>query len=114
MEEKKHFLFKHPFTAIVAGPTGSGKTEFVRKLLNYHKLLITKEGQLRVLWCYGQKEAVKINLNINSVSIAVFEGIPTEADIKSLIPDLLIIDDLMNESGKSKELVNLFTKGSHH
>jgi len=31
--------FKHPFTCIVAGPTGSGKTSFVIKLLQNLKSL---------------------------------------------------------------------------
>ena len=43
-----------------------------------------------------------------------FEGLPNEMEIKKYDPDLIIIDDLMNEVSNNIEMGNLFTKKSHH
>ena len=43
--------FKHPFTMIVAGPTRSGKTTWVAKLIQ-NRLRQIKPTPSRVLWCY--------------------------------------------------------------
>ena len=51
--------FKHLFTCIIAGPTGSGKTSFVIKLLQNLKSLCTEsrfEGG--IIWCYSEETAV--------------------------------------------------------
>ena len=56
---ENHVKFKHPFTCIVAGPTGSGKTSFVIKLLQKLKTLFTEsrfEGE--IIWCYSEETAV--------------------------------------------------------
>jgi septin family protein len=31
--------FEHPFTAMVIGPSMSGKTQFIKKVLYYHEVL---------------------------------------------------------------------------
>ena len=51
--------FKNPFTYIVAGPTVSGKTSFVMKLLHNLKSLCTEsrfEGG--IIWCYSEETSV--------------------------------------------------------
>jgi Ni2+-binding GTPase involved in maturation of urease and hydrogenase len=40
--DKKHLSFKHPFTCITAGPTSSGKTVLIRRILK-HKSLFFQE-----------------------------------------------------------------------
>ena len=45
--------FKHPFTCLVAGPTGCGKTTFVKELLEKSQLLIDPPPQ-RTVWCYSE------------------------------------------------------------
>ena len=44
------------------------------------------------------------------------EGIPENLNsyIKAGSTDLVVIDDLMSESGNNKRISKLFTKGSHH
>ena len=51
--------FKQPFTCNVAGPTGSGKTSFVIKLLQNLKSLCTESSfEGGIIWCYSEETAV--------------------------------------------------------
>jgi hypothetical protein len=43
----------HPFTSMIAGPTGSGKSMFVRRFVPNIKHMMTPKPD-RILWCYGE------------------------------------------------------------
>src|SRR5882757_419467 len=115
--DRKHLCFKHPFTCMVAGPTSSGKTVLVRKILkDYEKTIYFKEGiplPLKVIWAYGQWQSM-YNEKINNCEINYIDGLPSNFEIENFKPHLIIIDDLMTELASDKSLTNLFTKGSHH
>ena len=51
--ECEPFNLLHPFTALVAGMTGSGKTVWVQYLLEHATEMITPPSQ-RIIWCYSQ------------------------------------------------------------
>lgn len=97
----------HPFSAIVAGPSGSGKSFFVIKLIENIKS-ISNVNVENIYWHYsGWLPNFKCKINV------VFkESIPdiTENDTTKL--NLIIIDDLMRES--DGRVVDLFTRGCHH
>ena len=99
--------FAHPFTCVVSGPTGSGKTEFVAKLIENisHMMLPVPE---KIVWCYGewQKRFEKIR------DVEFIEGLAPKDTFDGREKGLVIIDDLMNETNRS--VTDLFTKGSHH
>jgi hypothetical protein len=101
--------WKHPFTCVVAGPTGCGKTTFVLDLVKRPSLMITPPPA-RVIWVYddyqeGFKElAGRVTFTRNLEDI---EDLPKE------VPHLVVIDDQMTEAGGNK-ILGLFTKGSHH
>ena len=111
----KHFKFKHPCNVLVTGPSGSGKTNLIREILSnknsFHGL---NKNKLKILWAYGQWQPlldVKISDN---VIVNLFDKIPTEKDLKKFKPDILILDDLMYEMHKNKDIEILFIKKSHH
>ena len=41
----------HPFTCIVSGPTGCGKSVFVSKLIKEN---VVRPKPDRIVWCYGE------------------------------------------------------------
>ena len=93
--------FKHPFTCIIRGPSGSGKSSFCIK---FCKLLPKVGGG--ILWCYGEKNAVPSD--DDGRSIQFHEGVPENFTNAESKPCLIILEDLLNEFSQ------LFKKGSHH
>ena len=99
---------KHPFTGIVAGPTGCGKSTWVINLITYQKDMIDPVPE-QIIWFYGEWQPLYDTL---SGMVEFREGLADLTTLKTKKPTLVIIDDLMTETDKS--VSNLFTKGSHH
>jgi len=99
--------FRHPFTALVAGPTGCGKTRFVFKLVEDARVLVDPPPR-RVVYCYEEYQ----QLFSKYLRVTFHQSLPNMDDFDGREPTLLVIDDLMNETDGS--IANLFTKGSHH
>ena len=107
-------MFKSPFTMMIAGPSGSGKTYLVRNLLSNHDILIqSSKSSMKVIWAYGQWQSLYTE-KVANCGIEYLEGLPSQNEISERRPDLIVIDDLMNELANDVKLGNLFTKGSHH
>ena len=52
-----NMIWKHLFTCVIAGPTGCGKTMWVREFLKY-KAIMTEPTPHEVVWCYAEWQAV--------------------------------------------------------
>lgn len=114
MYEQSHLKLKSPFTAIVAAPSGAGKTFFLRQLLREYKTQTDiKDDVLNVIWCYGQWQSGYRN-DVSNVRITFHDGLVDEAALSQLNPKVIVIDDLMTELRDSSQLAALFTKISHH
>jgi len=98
---------RHPFTALIAGPTSCGKTRFVFRLIENAHIMIDPPPR-RVIYCYGEYQ----QLFNGYPHIEFRRGLPDAEDFDGREPVLLILDDLMSETDES--VANLFTKGSHH
>lgn len=107
---------QHPFTAVISGPTGSGKTYFVRNLLKNWSIHIKgiNKNEIRILWCHGQEQELYTHSIANTVSVDYNHGLSDYEDISYGHYDIVVIDDLMSEVSGNNRLANLFTKGSHH
>lgn len=100
---------KHPFTAVVSGPTSSGKSLFCLRLIENVRHMIEPVPS-KIVWHYGIYQP---KFHKSSSVIEFKKGLPTldEEDDENT-PTLMILDDLMNEV--NDEVVQIFTRGSHH
>ena len=99
--------WKHPFTAIVAGSTGCGKTVFGLKLLTLASEMITPVPE-KIIWCFGvyQDEFDKYP------DIDFREGLPNPNTFDGTTKTMLVIDYSVSETDES--VTEIFTKISHH
>lgn len=72
IEEK--FQFVHPFTIIVAGPTMSGKSTWIKNLLLLNKQLISPPSE-RILWIYKRWQPLYDELTYWISGIKFIQGI---------------------------------------
>lgn len=109
-------MFLHPYTAILSGATGSGKTQWLKRFLQKRKKLIKPELNT-VLYCYGELNSTILDLQASDSSIEIYNGVPTEDIIREKSQKhkglLLILDDLLCNLD-SDYLDILFTRGSHN
>ena len=96
---------KTPFSMMVVGPSGSGKSHFVNKLISQREHLFDKAPE-RVVWCYGIWQPF-----YKSLSYEFHEGLPA-SDFLDGGNMILVIDDLMDEAQES--VSTIFTRTSHH
>lgn len=111
IDVEKNLLLKHPFTMLVAGSTGSGKTRLVREILNYYDKMSTVNRPIDVLWCYGiYQELYRTPLDNPDVTVKYHEGFPESGEGC----DVLVLDDMQSAAGNDARLSDLFTRYSHH
>ena len=66
---------KHPFTCIVAGPTGCGKTTFVTRLLRFASSIIDLPPE-RIVWCYDQWQKTYASTAESMPEVEFVDGLP--------------------------------------
>lgn len=107
----KDVKFHLPFGMIVSGPSSSGKSTFILRLLdNYVKMIEPTPSS--ILYAYGEySETVR---ECTERGIRTLAGLPSEEDLSQCArPLLLILDDLMLAANE-RYLSDMFTKKSHH
>ena len=104
------FRLQCDHTLIIAGPSQSGKTSFVLKLLD-HRDEIFKCPMNRVIWCYGIYQP-KLNALLQRKGYTLHENI---IDVNNIQPyDIVVLDDLLQESKNSQDVTAMFTRAAHH
>ena len=108
---------QHPFTCMVSGPTGSGKTKWVEQLLMDAQQMIAPPPD-RIIWCYGQWQPIYDKLLSAVPGIEFYKGIPVQIDSSTFfdktVNNIFVLDDMMTEVRDDPRISNLFSKGSHH
>lgn len=107
------YVFKHPFTCMIAGPSKSGKTTLLKKILNSNKIIIDKPPE-KIVYCYSRWQDVFNELKSVVPTIEFKQGLPDIQQFNSRINNLLILDDLMSECGKEQSIKEIFTIDSNH
>lgn len=99
--------FKHPFTAICCGSTGSGKTLFVLRLVENMETMIEPPPKSTVYYFMEYQPVFD-----EYPQIDFRQGVPTVRELEEARDTLIVCDDMMMESNDA--ILNVFTRGSHH
>lgn len=98
-------------TLCIVGPSQSGKTSFVMKLLDHRHELFHSPQPRRVVWCYGIYQA-ELHNQLRSKGYLLHSGLMQSQDLQP--NDIIILDDLLNESESSADVTSMFTRAAHH
>ena len=102
--------FQHPFTMILAGNSGSGKTFFTSKLIEDRVFPSFKKG----FWFYSEWQNNYSNM---PEMVQLIPGMPESLDkFLDMEPGskALVFDDLMSECVDNQMIAEAFTKKRHH
>ena len=102
------FVFKHEFTMVVAGPSRSGKTEFVKALVR-HKDRVIHPPPTKVVWCYREWQKAYEDMG----DVKFVKEIPQDDEV--LVSDtseqhLLVFDDMMGSGDAIVVAIGLLAK----
>jgi len=107
-------LFKHPCNMFVSCPSGSRKTQWVKKLIEYRADLFDIVPE-RITWCYTEWQSAYASLQESFSIIRFIEGIPdNEDDIVDDVsqPHLVIFDDMLGEKTTKRSSYGLHVKAT--
>ncbi|KAK3751007.1 hypothetical protein QZH41_020165 [Actinostola sp. cb2023] len=102
---------KTPSNLQVVGPSKSGKTHWVRRLIQERQEMF-RQPLSRVVYCYGEWQPM---FDTFPEEVEWVKGMPEDFYEKfEGQPGLLVLDDLMAECSNNDAVEKLFTRGSHH
>ena len=103
----QRFHFVHPLTCMVAGMTVSGKTIWVKSLLQQAQRAISLPPE-RIVWCYSHWQPAYLELMTTMPNIEFVKGIPENLEQYSYFDihkrNLMVIDDQMADAGNDKRI----------
>ena len=110
------FMFQHPFSMLVVGPTQSGKTEFVKQMFEERLIHFPTKREGQILWFYNQWQP-RYEMMENDFGVEFEQGLPDWSEsLEELDPEMhhiLVFDDLMHQAVNNPLLSRLFTQGRH-
>lgn len=102
----------------LSGQTGSGKTRWVYQFLNNIEKMYSRDPPMKILYCYGIHQYLFDEMEAKIPNFYSKEGLPSKEEMDDFTKDrkhcLIVIDDLMHEVMKNKDMELLFTQGTHH
>ncbi len=110
-------VFMGPTTIMISGCTSSGKTTWVKRVLEHKEDLFDSPPPHRVLYCYAEWQPLFDDMKDTMKYVIFHQGLPTRDDIEELADGkhhLVVLDDLMADIVKDETIQHLFTRGSHH
>jgi len=102
--------FRNDSVFTVAGPSSSGKTVFVQKLLK-NRASLFKHRVKHIHWFYGM---IPPPMKKDGLNITYHKGLLDGWSDNIQPYDLAVLDDLFIESANNKEVTNAFTRLAHH
>ena len=102
--------FEHPSNWLIGAPSQSGKSHLVYQILKHNETLF-KPKVNKFIYCYSEWQPLYEKMMIEVNNIKFVKGLP---EMDNLENSVVILDDLMNQVIDDKNILNLFTVGSHH
>ena len=102
--------FKTPFTMNIIGPSKCGKTSLVSDLIEHTETIMSPAPQ-KIIYCYSLYQPLFNYLKEKVRNIEFIKGLPNLDEISNC---LLILYELGQDCIDNKDIVLLFTVGSHH
>ena len=108
-----------PSSVIICGPSMSGKSELMFEIIAKRQDVFQEKMGL-VIYCYGcwSVKYEKIKEEYGEI-ISFVPGIPSETELrkwclKSQLPIILVLDDLLQDICQSRDCQNVVTRAVHH
>jgi hypothetical protein len=102
--------FITPFTINIIGPSKCGKTSLVSDLLENQDTIMSPSPQ-KIIYCYSLYQPLFDYLKTKITNISFIKGLPNLDEISNC---LLVLGDLGQDCIDNKDIVQLYTVGSHH
>ena len=84
----EHVVLQHPFSMLLCGPTSSGKSYWMNKLLRHAKTMINPPPEI---WCYKRWQPLFSEMQQTIKNIVFVHGIPKiETTTLSSTQDILV------------------------
>lgn len=114
--------FRAPANMQIVGPSMCGKTTWLYRLVRDAPTYLAREDGSpclfqKMVYCYGSNWQ-PIFEDFRDLGVVFYKGLPegemTELFPVSQRPGLLMLDDLMVEASKSRDMTQLLTRDTHH
>ena len=118
-EPYPNFRLRHKFSMMVVGPSMSGKSYFVKELLERDRIEYEdRRKRPKMHWFYGQYQDMFKDMKRSLGHDIYFrEGLPmfqlVLSDIDPKYNNIIVLDDLMDLAVDSPIISKLFTQGRH-
>lgn len=101
---------------IVSGATKSGKTQWVKKMLENSTGMFSNNPPQKILYCYGVYQPTFDEMKQTVRNVEFHEGLPGVDTLNKHASKhtVVVLDDLMNDVLKDETMEKLFTQGCHH
>jgi hypothetical protein len=110
LNEISPVIFQLPACALLVGPTMSGKSNFLVKLLT-HTPSLMYPIPTRIVYCSSTPPEANVK-NIKNIEFVI--GLPDTSIFNPLETNLIVLDDLAFQSEQSNEIMQIFTVKAHH
>ena len=100
--------FTYPFRCILSGSSGSGKTEFAKKLISRDDIFNGKITQIRYYQPCSMEYPVDWH-NTLTIPVTYKQGLPSENELMEMEENaVIILDDLYEKAIQSQAIDHLF------
>ena len=109
--------FKSCSTFAIVGPTKSGKSYFLYRIIQNIQFMFDKEPPTKILYCYGVMQPLFDEIKEKCSLVEFHEGLPSAETVDKFTNGthrMIVLDDLLDEVVRSREMERLFILGSHH